>query len=127
MPNDVTFTSNRVHFENEVEQARKRAFEIMGGKAETYAKQLCPVKTGNLRNSITHQQIDDDTEVVGTNVSYAPYVELGHHQEPGRYVAAIGRRLVREHVEGKPFIKPAAENHAEEYRTIWETELSKVE
>lgn len=123
---DVVFTSNRALVESEVQSAINRAFETMGGKAETYAKQLCKVKTGNLRNSITHKQIDNNTEVIGTNVSYAPYVELGHHQEPGRYVAAIGRRLVREYVEGKAFIRPAVEDHADEYRRILETELGKI-
>ncbi len=44
------------------------------------AKVLAPVKTGNLRRSITHQvnDIPDGIEaVVGTNVEYAPYVEFG--------------------------------------------------
>ena len=36
----VTFISNRVQLENEVAEAKARALEIIGGKAETYAKQL---------------------------------------------------------------------------------------
>lgn len=123
---DVKITSNRAEMLAAVNEAKKRALEIMGGKAESYAKQLCPVDTGNLRNSITHQQIDEDTEIVATNVKYAPYVELGHHQEPGRYVPAIKKRLVRDWVPGKPFIRPAAENHAEEYKEIWLRELNKI-
>jgi len=123
---DVVFTSNRAELLAAVSGAKKRALEIMGGKAESYAKQLCPVDTGNLRNSITHQQLDEDTEIVATNVKYAPYVELGHHQEPGRYVPAIKKRLVRDWVPGKPFIRPAAEDHAEKYKGIWLNELSKI-
>ena len=123
---DVLFTSNRAEVLSAVSEAKKRALEIMGGKAESYAKRLCPVKTGNLRNSITHQQLDEDTEIVATNVEYAPYVELGHHQEPGRYVPAIKKRLVRDWVPGKPFIRPAAEDHAEEYKEIWLRELNKI-
>ena len=69
---DVKITSNRAEMLAAVNEAKKRALEIMGGKAESYAKQLCPVDTGNLRNSITHQQLDEDTEIVGTNVEYAP-------------------------------------------------------
>lgn len=34
------------------------------------------------------------------NIEYAPYVENGHRQEVGRYVPAIGKRLVRSFVEG---------------------------
>ena len=106
---DVLFTSNRAEVLAAVSDAKKRALEIMGGKAESYAKQLCPVKTGNLRNSITHQQLDEDTEIVGTNVEYAPYQELGTSR-----------------MAAHPFLRPAAENHAEEYKEIWLNELRKI-
>ena len=83
--------------------------EIIGGKAETYAKQICPVDTGNLRNSITHKQMDENTEIIGTNVEYAPFVELGT-----RYSHA------------QPYLRPAAENHGEEYKAIVKRELSRA-
>ena len=38
-------------------------------------------------------------------VAYAPYVEYGHRQTPGRYVPAIGKRLVKSWVEGQHFLK----------------------
>ena len=122
----ITVTSHRGAVTSEVEAAIKRALEICGGKAETYAKQLCPVDTGNLRNSITHKQEGDDTELIGTNVEYAPYVEFGHHQEAGRYVAAIGKRLVRDYVPGKPYLTPSLENHVSEYKQVFENELKKI-
>ena len=50
------------------------ALEACGLQAEGYAKLQCPVDTGNLRNSLTHTQEGDRTEVIGTNVEYAPYV-----------------------------------------------------
>lgn len=101
------------------------AAEIIGGKAESYAKAKCPVKTGNLRNSITHATEDEGhTVVIGSNVFYAPYVELGHTQEPGRYVPAIGKRLVRDWVPPKPFLRPAIEDHIDEYKEVLESELS---
>lgn len=56
-----------------VEQAKQRALEIIGGKIEKYAKALCPVDTGALRNSITHQvEADGGTVQVGSNMTYAP-------------------------------------------------------
>ena len=61
-------------------QAVNRALEIIGGMAETYAKGLTPVDTGALRNSITHKvEMGEEQSkvIVGTNVEYAPYVELG--------------------------------------------------
>lgn len=117
------FTSNVGAVLSATEVAALRALEKMGGKAETYAKKLCPVDTGRLRASITHKYAGEGTELVGTNVEYAPFVELGHDQEVGRYVPAIGKRLVASHVEGKPYLRPAVENHKDEYRKIAEDEL----
>ena len=110
----VTFTSSAPAALSEIEQATRRALEIIGGKAETYAKQLCPVDTGNLRNSITHRQVDAQTEAVGTNVEYAPYVEFGHHTTSGSFVAP------------RAFLVPALENHVDEYASIIKSELSKL-
>ena len=44
---------------------------------ENEAKLKCPVgDTGILRNSITHE-VEGNKAYVGTNISYAPYVEIG--------------------------------------------------
>ena len=86
-----------------------------------YAQDLCPVDTGRLRDSITHAYNDDGEQVtllVGTNVYYAPYVELGHKQQPGRFVPKIKKRLKRSWVPGKPFLRPAFENHRAEIEKI---------
>ena len=58
----------------EVAGTCKRASGICGGKAESYAKMGCPVDTGNLRNSITHQLKGDDAVIIGTAIEYAPYL-----------------------------------------------------
>lgn len=42
-------------------------------------------------------------------VEYASYVEYGHRQTPGRYVPAIGKKLVKSWVEGKFFVKTSEE------------------
>lgn len=123
---DVKVISNQAAVLAAVEAAKKRALEICGGKAETYAKMRCPTKTGRLKNSITHKQEDENTELIGTNVEYAPYVELGHRQQPGRYVPAIGKRLKADHVNGIPYLRPALEDHISEYKTIIERELGKI-
>lgn len=97
----VTFQSNAKQAKASATQAMAIGLEICGGVAESHAKQLCPVDTGNLRNSITHAQLNDHTEVIGTNVEYAPYVELG---------------TVR--MAARPYLRPAAENHGPEYKAI---------
>lgn len=104
------------------------ALEIIGGILEGHAKEYCPVSNGDiqqggtypggrLRDSITHglSTEKEHHEIVGTNVEYAPFVELGHAQRPGRFVPAIGRRLVASHVAARPYLRPALENHREEY------------
>ena len=126
----IKYTSHLAEANAAVDAAIARALEICGGTAERYAKENLiangSVKTGVLLGSITHQPVDKYTEAVGTDVKYATYVELGHNQEPGRYVPAIKKRLVASHVNGKPYLRPAVENHKEEYSRIIQTELSEV-
>ena len=106
------------------DEAIYNALDIIGNKAADYAAGLAPVQTGNLKNSMTSEVSQEEKAVyVGTAVEYAPFVEFGHHQEKGRYVPAIGKRLVREFVPAKPFLKPAIENHLDEYKHILESEL----
>lgn len=62
-------------------------------KVETKAKRLCPVDTGRLRSSITHEVgMLGKTVIarVGTNVDYAVHVEFGT------------RRM-----RAQPFLRPA--------------------
>lgn len=82
-------------------KAKVQALEVIGGMAESYAKAACPVDTGRLRNSITHQQESENVEVIGSNVSYASFVELGTSK-----------------MSARPFLRPAAEGHAAEYAAI---------
>lgn len=123
----IKYTSNMAEVLSGLKQSIDRALEVCGGTAERHAKENLTknrsVQTGVLRNSITHQKADDYTMAVGTEVKYAPYVELGHHQQPGRYVPAIKKRLVSSWVAPKPYLRPAVENHRDEYKRIIETEL----
>lgn len=70
---DITDNSNIVR--QEFQTACLRALEKCGLVAEGYAKMLCPVDTGNLRNSITHQvDAGGDVCYIGSNSEYAAYV-----------------------------------------------------
>ena len=100
-------------------EAMVNAAIAIGMLTSGYAQELCPVDTGAMRDGITHAYNDDGHQVtllVGTNVYYAPYV--GHHQQPGRYVPKLGKRLVRSWVPGKPFLRPAFEDHLDEIEQI---------
>lgn len=81
-------------------ETKLAALEECGLVAEGFAKRLCPVDTGNLRNSITHT-VSGETAYIGTNVEYAAYVEMG----TTRTVA-------------KPYLKPAVADNADVYKQI---------
>jgi len=63
-------------------------------------KQSTPRVTSRLAGSI-HSEVHPLYGKVGTIVKYAPFVEFGHKQEVGRYVPAIGKRLVAPFVEAR--------------------------
>lgn len=97
---------------DEVQASVERALEQIGLMAERHAKEALTnqgaVDTGRLRNSVTHQVISEDSVAVGTNVEYAPYIELG--------TSKMGAR---------PYIRPAIEDYMNEYKQIIENELKK--
>ena len=75
---NVQFTDNSKEVLEAMQQAAVRALEKCGLTAEGYAKKLCPVDTGNLRNSITHTVDEEEPAAyIGSNVEYASYVCLG--------------------------------------------------
>ena len=122
---EVHFTSNLNTALHGTKEAARIALEIIGSRAETHAKEAVPVDTGRLRNSITHEvEGDGQAVVIGTNVEYAPFVELGHTQEPGRYVPKLHKRLKVAFVPAKPYLRPAVENFTDEYNQILERVFS---
>lgn len=57
----------------------ERALNLASSLIEGQAKELVPVDTGRLKNSITHRISKSEHRIdaeVGTNVAYAPYVEF---------------------------------------------------
>lgn len=82
---DITDNSGLVR--EEFQAAVLRALEKCGLTAEGYAKLLCPVDTGNLRNSITHQ-VDEGGDVVyiGSASEYAAYVINKRNSEQGSII-----------------------------------------
>lgn len=136
----MQFIDNSGKFLAELEKAKKRALETIGLKAEGYAKKLCPVGTpestgiagyrgGTLRNSITHRVENGDTMALGSNVEYAPYVELGtgpHFRPPPeweQFTTERGSGVGNAYVKPRPYIRPAIEDHRDEYKNIAEREL----
>lgn len=73
--------------------------ERLGVEIEADAKEHCPVRTGRLRESISHSVNGDEVQI-GSDLSYAGYVEEGHH------VVAWGHET--SHFEPpQPYLRPA--------------------
>ena len=128
---NVQFTDNSKEVLEAMQQAAVRALEKCGLTAEGYAKKLCPVDTGNLRNSITHTVDEEEPAAyIGTNNEYAAYVELGTGKyttggrpDPGGYQDEKGRWHHTNGQRARPYLKPAVADHKEIYRGIIDNEL----
>jgi HK97 gp10 family phage protein len=127
-----------------LDSAVERVLTMIGIKAEKYAKARCPVGTvestgkkgyrgGTLRNSITFEVEQDEeggTVGIGSNVEYAPYVELGtggYFEQPPEwesFKSTKGSGLGGGYVHARPFLKPAIEDHISEYAKMIESELN---
>lgn len=133
---EVKVTSHVDEIKEKMDTALERALEACGIRAEELAAGKCPVDTGFLRNSITfaldgepmkkdRYQDDDGGQhgeyrgrmpkepqknarcvYVGTNIEYAPFVELGSSRQTP-----------------KPFLKPAVQDHKRDYVEIIEKML----
>ena len=129
----IEITDNSKEVSAAIKAALLRGLEKIGLVAEGYAKKLCPVDTGRLRNSITFDISEDENAVyIGTNVEYAVYVETGtgKHADGGGgrptkwvYKDTNGEMHYTGGDRAKPFLRPAVAAHAATYRKIMEAEM----
>lgn len=153
---DIIITDNSEEVISEFNERLRIALEEVGREAEGNAKQYCTaVDTGRLRNSITFatsekhgsfdykdkygstfsdssKQPEKNSVYIGTNVEYAPYIELGH-AVAGKVPSKRVKRTQHKddgHVKAVPplhFLKNAIANHAERYKNIIETIMRDME
>lgn len=104
---DVELTDNSEEVLKDFDERVQTALELIGLKAEGYAKKDCPVDTGLLRNSINYRTRNEEKAVyIGTNVEYAPEQEFNHKNKAH-------------------FLRNAATHHNDEYRQIVEKVMKK--
>lgn len=110
----VTFSileDNRELIQRASDEAINRALTAIGLQIENYARNNAPVDTGALRNSITSEVLSSEhAVVVGSNIEYAPYQELG----TSRMDACNG---------GQGFLRPAVEDNIAEFENMALNEL----
>lgn len=109
-----------------LEQKKDEILEVIGGTIEGYAIDLAPVGTpettgipgykgGSLRSTIRTERENEDTMMILAGgeqgiyryVSYATYIETGTVK-----------------MKAQPYLKPAIENHIDEYKRIFERILN---
>lgn len=86
---------------------------------ESDAKVRCPVDDGQLRQSITHK-VDGNHGEIGTNVEYAPYVEVGTgifstkgsgRQSEWKYKDSKGDWHTTRGMKAQPYLQPAVDTN----------------
>ena len=98
----VDYKDNSQQILSAMEKGKHNALTAIGASAETYAKKATPVDTGRLRNSISHA-VDGEAAYIGSNVEYAPYVELGTSRAKAHHM-----------------LQKAATEHSAEYKRLAE-------
>lgn len=105
----VTIKDNSDTVKKEVEDAIARSLKQVGLVCEGYAKELCPVDTGRLRNSIRHD-VEERAVIISANTEYAGFVELGTSKHP----------------DPQPYLRPALSDHIDEYKLLIQREFEKI-
>lgn len=110
---NVEITDNSKEVSAAIEAAILRGLEKCGLVAEGYAKKLCPVDTGNLRNSITHV-VDEggDAVYIGTNSEYGAYVIHKRNLAQESIIRADGLRRGYTKTQRETGITRAATRHS---------------
>ena len=140
---DVQLTDNSDKVLRELEKCMKNAATMIGGTVEGYAKELCPVDTGLLRNSITYalsgqaphigtyKSNDTDKNHRTITKAQGEYVDTAPQTENDSQIAVyVGSNVIYAPyqelgapnigLDARPFLRPAFENHTDEIEEIIE-------
>ena len=123
-------TSGFKEFINKINDTKRKldnaideTLEESGTEGVAEIQSRTSVVSGNLRRSATHGDVKVVGKVHSIKLGYdqnrAPYAdayENGHKQTPGRYVPAIGKKLVKEYIPGRHTVSDCL--------TIMQTRLS---
>ena len=119
-------------------EALRQGLKLGGIQVQNTAKQLCPVDTGQLRNSITVESLPDNDDIVseriGTNLEYGVYVEFGTGiqgdpsvphtaKEKWTYKGADGKFYTTSGQPPQPYLYPALVANADNALILVKTSL----
>lgn len=90
---------------NEVDRLISQKLVTAALMVEATAKQTVPVLTGTLKRSITHKpEVPKKEVLVGSNLPYAPFIELGTSR-----------------MSARPYLRPALEANIPAIRRLFQT------
>lgn len=104
---------------------------------EGTAKTKCPVDTGQLRNSITHNYFVTNNTMgyeIGTNYEYAPYVEYGTglyaanddgRKTPWSYQDSEGNWHTTKGQKPQPYLQPALNENRDRILDMFNKEIKR--
>ena len=129
----MDFKDNSKEYKDLLNQAIRRGLRTIGMRAETHAKENCPVDTGYARNSITHALSGESAAVSSYEADRS---KNGEPPKTGEYRGTLGEIednyvVIGSNVEYFPFIeegargrkayhtlRKAATDHKDEYKQL---------
>lgn len=110
---EIIFTDNLDEILGKLETALEKGLVDIGAKAQSYAKEITPVRTGTLRNSIgVEVKPDEKAAYIGTMVDRFPDKPYGKYVELGARGA-----------KGVHMLQRAATGHTAEYKRLLEDSM----
>lgn len=136
---DVQIVSHKREVVRATEKALQKAARMIGGAVEGHAKELCPVDTGLLRNSITFalggkapqiEEYQSDTPGKNGEKTRGSYHETFPADSKHETTVYVGTNVEyapyqelgapNANVPARPFLRPAFENNQDEIEDIIE-------
>ena len=129
----MDFKDNSEEYKDLLNQAIRRGLRTIGMKAETHAKENCPVDTGYARNSITYALSGETADISSYKADAG---KNGKPPKTGEYRGTLGEIddnyvVIGSNVEYFPFIeegargrkayhtlRKAATDHKDEYKQL---------
>jgi phage gpG-like protein len=113
MSENFRITRNNIpEIESKIKHATRRGYYAIGVRAVRNIGYLTPVDSGTLKSSLTFQDYDDHV-IVGTNVKYAIYQEMG-------------TKKMRAANKGKGYFRIAIRHSMKDFEGIMEQELRNI-
>jgi phage gpG-like protein len=113
MSENFRITQNNIpEIQSKIKDATRRGYYAIGVRAVRNIGYLTPVDSGNLKSSFTFQ-VHDDCVVVGTNVKYGIYQEMG-------------TKKMRAANKGKGYFRIALRHSMKDFKGIMEQELRNI-